>query len=126
MTYKDIQQIVIKRYRIILDEHSLCWGRTHAHVKERRVCKWHPASSMQATFKLLHEIGHIETTTGGMRRCESEYHATQWALRRAAEFGLDVPEKIIKKYQDYIDTELDRGKRRGGSRYPASLKLKKR
>ena len=119
MTYKEIQQDAVQRYRITLDEHSHCWSRMHAHVKERRICKWHPKNSVRATFALLHEIGHVETTKAWMRRAEEEYYATRWALDRAKEYGMEIPERIIKEYQDYIDNEIARGKRRGGSDYGA-------
>ena len=123
--YTKIQNEVVQKYRIKLDPYSSCWMRTHAHVKERRVCKWHPKNSIASTFELLHEIGHIETTKSGMRRCESEYYATQWAIDRCKEYGLAIPDKIIKEYQDYIDWELERGQRRHGSNYNVeSLKLK--
>ena len=52
-----------------------------------------------------------------MRRAEAEYHATIWAIKKCEEYGLTVPENIIKKYQNYIDMEVERGKRRGGSGY---------
>jgi len=65
----------------------------------------------------MHEVGHIETTKSWMRRAESEYYATMWALDRCREYGLTVPEKTLKTYQDYIDRELKRGMRRGGSGY---------
>lgn len=118
MTYTEIQNDVIKKYRINIDENSTCWGRMHAHVKERRVCKWHPKNSVQATFDLLHEIGHIETTKAGMRRAEEEYYATMWAIETLSEYCKDIPASIIKRYQDYINMELARGKRRGGKNYP--------
>jgi hypothetical protein len=114
MTYSQIQQDVINKYRIHIDKNSQCWRRTHAHIKERRVCKWDQRNSIQSTFTLLHEVGHIETKKSYMRRCESEYYATKWALERCEEYGIHVPESIIKKYQDYIYRELDRGVRRGG------------
>ncbi len=120
MTYTDIQNEVIQKYHIDLCNGSKCkndWRRTHAHIKERRVCKWKQANSMQSTFNLFHEIGHIETTKSKMRRAEAEYHATIWAMIKCEEYGLTVPEHIIKKYQNYIDREVDRGKRRGGSGY---------
>lgn len=123
MNYKQIQEEVVKKYRIKIKEHSDCWGRMHAHIKTRTICKWHPKNSVQATFDLLHEIGHIETTTSQMRRCEEEYYATKWALERCKEYGIDVPIKTIQEYQDYIDDELARGKRRGGQGYPKSLIL---
>ena len=120
MTHKEIQDDVILRCKIDICDGTKCkddWRRTHAHVKLRRVCKWKQANSIQSTFTLLHEIGHIETTKSYMRRAESEYYATMWALRRCNEYGLTVPDSIIMKYQEYIDMEIDRGKRRGGSGY---------
>ena len=118
--FTEIQNDVIKRYNVVLCYGELCpkghdWHRTHAHVKERRVCKWKRKNSIQSTFVLLHEVGHIETTKTTYRRCEAEYYATEWALRVAREeYHLEVPQKIIKEYQDYIKMEYDRGIRRGG------------
>lgn len=123
MTYKEIQSDAIKKYRIKIDEHSTCWGRMHAHIRERRICKWHPKNSVQATFDLLHEIGHIETTKGWMRRAEEEFYATKWALDRAKEYGMQVPESIVRDYQEYIDMELDRGRRRGGAGYTVNVTI---
>jgi hypothetical protein len=57
-----------------------------------------------------------------MRRAEAEYHATIWAMVKCKEYGLDVPKTLIQTYQKYIDMEVERGKRRGGSGY-GSLKL---
>ena len=125
MKYIAIQNEVIHKYNIDICDGSKCkndWQRTHAHVKQRRVCKWKQTNSLQSTFTLFHEIGHIETTKSNMRRCEEEYHATIWAIEKFKEYGLTVPEKTIKSYQDYIDREIDRGKRRGGTSY-GDLKL---
>lgn len=123
MTYQQIQEDAIKKYRVTIDEDSKCRKRMHAHVKERRICKWHPKNSALATFELLHEIGHVETKTSHMRRCESEYAATQWALERCKEYGVKVPEKVLKRYQDYIWRELDRGIRRKGTFLPNMKEL---
>ena len=126
MNYKEIQNEVIKKYRVDLCDGTRCkdgdWSRTHAHVKTRRVCKWKQANSVQSTFTLFHEIGHIEMTKAGMRRAEEEYYATVWALERCKEYGIEVPAKTIRAYQDYIDREKARGLRRGGRGY-AELKL---
>lgn len=119
----EIQNEVIDQYSIKLDECSSCKRRTHAHVRERRICKWHQKNSIASTFDLLHEIGHVETTTSKMRRCEAEYHATIWALEKAHEYGLEIPDEIIKRYQDYIDMELARGIRRHGSGYGTDMRL---
>ena len=123
MTYAQIQDHVIKKYRIDLCDGTKCkdgdWSRTHAHVKQRRVCKWKRANSIQSTFTLLHEVGHIETTKSGMRRAEEEYYATVWALERCKEYGIIVPQKTIDLYQRYIDYTKRRGERRGGAGYAA-------
>ena len=116
----EIQEEVIRKYRIDLCDGTKCksdWTRTHAHVKQRRVCKWRKANSIESTFTLLHEIGHVETTKGWMRRSESEYYATLWAIGQCAIYGLEIPYKTYKLYQDYIDREVRRGVRRGGSGY---------
>lgn len=125
MKYIEIQNDVISKYRIDLCDGTKCkndWSRTHAHVKQRRVCKWKQTNSIQATFDLFHEIGHIMTNKSGMRRAEEEYFATVWAIEEAKKYGLEIPQKTIKEYQDYIDMEKARGIRRGGTAY-AELKL---
>lgn len=120
MSYIDIQNEVIKKYKVDICDGSKCkndWHRTHAHIRPRRVCKWKQANSIQSTFTLFHEIGHCMTTKSGMRRAEEEYYATVWAIDKAKEYGLEIPKKIIMEYQDYIDDEIDRGIRRGGTGY---------
>lgn len=124
MTYIEAQNEVIRKYRVTISDGKGCWRRMHAHVKERKVCKWKPKSSIQATFDLFHEIGHIETTKSSMRRAEKEYYATVWAIERCKEFGFDIPQSIIDVYQNYIDREIRRGLRRGGSNY-GQLKLQR-
>ena len=120
MTYLEIQNEVIQNYRIDICDGTKCkndWSRTHAHIRQRRVCKWKQRNSIQSTFELFHEIGHIMTTKSYMRRAESEYYATVWAIQKCGEYGLGIPANTLNDYQRYIDMEIDRGKRRGGSGY---------
>ena len=120
MKYFEIQDDVISKYRIDICDGTKCkndWRRTHAHVKERRVCKWKRANSIESTFTLFHEIGHIMTTKSGMRRAESEYYATRWAIYEMDSYMLRTPRKLIENYQAYINREMDRGIRRGGKAY---------
>lgn len=124
MTFKQIQNKVIHDYRVTINEHSTCYSRTHAHVKKRMICKWCAKNSIVSTFTLFHEIGHIETTTSKMRRCESEYYATVFAINLCNKYNLTIPDKIIKEYQEYIDEEYARGIRRYGQNYPSLLELK--
>ena len=118
--YTEIQNEVIEKYNVDICNGDKCsndWSRTHEHIKERRVCTWQQKNSINSTFTLLHEIGHLETTKSTMRRCESEYYATLWAIDRCKEYGIKIPIKIIERYQDYIDNEKIRGQIRGGSNY---------
>ena len=128
MNHTELQNEIIQKYRIDLCDGTKCendWMRTHAHIRERRVCKWERKSSVKSTFTLLHEVGHIETTTAKMRRCEEEFFATQWAIDRMKEYGMadKIPETIKRLYQNYIFSELERGKRRGGNGYPTREQL---
>ena len=120
MKYVDIQNEIITKYRIDICDGTKCandWSRTHAHVRQRRVCKWKQSNSIESTFTLFHEVGHIMNNKSNMRRCEEEYYATVWAIDELKKYGIQVPANNIYKYQRYIDKELDRGIRRGGFGY---------
>lgn len=42
VTYTEIQEDIVRRFRVDLCDGTKCrsdWSRTHAHVKQRRVCK---------------------------------------------------------------------------------------
>lgn len=128
MKFIEIQNEVVKKYRIDLCDGTKCkddWSRTHAHPKKRRVCKWKQVNSVKSTFTLLHEIGHIVNNNSKMRRCEEEYHATVWAIGIMKQYGIadKLSEKTKKLYQDYILRERDRGVRRGGANYPTEEQL---
>ena len=129
MNLIEIQNEVIRNFKVDICDGTKCkdgdWSRTHAHPKQRRVCKWVQAGSIKSTLDLFHEIGHIETTTSKMRRCESEYYATVWAIEELRKYGLTckVSDGQKKRYQDYIFLERDRGVRRGGQGYPTKKAL---
>lgn len=117
--YLDIQNKIINKYKIQIVKNSKCKSRTHAHCDgTRRICKWEPVNSIKALFTLAHEVGHIMTFKRKMRRCESEYYATVWAIQELNKHQIEVPKKILDRYQYYIYDELDRGLKRGGRYYP--------
>lgn len=120
MNYTEIQNEVIRKYRIDLCDGTKCeddWSRIHAHQRLRRVCKWKQANSYASTFTLLHEIGHIENNNAKMRRAEQEFFATAWAIDRLREYGLPIKMQTLFVYQRYILVEIARGQRRGGKAY---------
>ena len=113
--YIEIEKELISKYKILIIENSSCRSRMHAHYDgSRRICKWSPSNSIVNLFELAHEIGHIMTKTSKMRRCESEFYATVWAIQELNNYELQIPEKQLNAYQRYIYRELDRGLRRGG------------
>lgn len=120
-TFLQIQDEVIARYGIKVNPDSCPFGcrtRTHAHTKERQVCKWKRDNTYAATFDLLHEVGHIENNTSSMKkRAEREYYATIWAIDRCKEYNITVRLSTLFIYQRYILSEIYRGIRRGGKNY---------
>ena len=54
----------------------------------------------------------------------SKYHIDLCDGTKCKKYGIEIPQKTIKEYQDYIKMEVDRGKRRGGEGY-GNLKLVK-
>lgn len=116
--YIELEKELISKYKILIIENSSCRSRMHAHCDgSRRICKWSPSNSIVSLFELAHEIGHIMTKTSKMRRCESEFYATVWAIQELNNYGLQIPEKQLNAYQRYIYRELDKGLRRGGGNY---------
>ena len=113
--YIALQNEAIKRYNAVIVQNSECWSRMHAHCKDgsRRICKWKQANSYSSLFDLLHEIGHLETWTTALKRCESESLATKWAIERLKEMGLPIKRKKTQAYKDYIARTYQRGLRRG-------------
>lgn len=117
----ELENYFIDKYKIDLCDGTKCkdgdWGRTHAHPKQRRVCKWKQTNSVESLFELLHEIGHIEASTSNMRRAEDEFCATLFAIGQLNAHNITIPDKIIDEYQKYIDMTKARGIRRGGKDY---------
>ena len=108
--YIELENLLIKKYNITIIENSKCKSRTHAHCdKTRRICKWKQVNSIKSLFTLAHEIGHIETNKSKYRRCEQEYYATKWAIDILSDYDIEIPEKIIERYQRYINMEYQRG-----------------
>lgn len=128
MNFIEIQKEVITKYQIVLCDGTKCphsWRRMHSCGMARKIYKWDFKNSAAATFDLFHEIGHQETRTSKMRRCECEYAATVWAIEEMKKYGFEdkIPDKTKKLYQDYILRERERGLRRGGINYPTKEQL---
>lgn len=116
MKYIDIQDKLLKQYPVTLCDGTMCiddWSRTHAHKKEKKVCKWIRKNSVESTFELAHEIGHIYAKHGsGGKRFSEEFYATEFAVTTLTSMGVTIPDKTLTDYKDYILMEWDRGYRR--------------
>lgn len=53
-------------------------------------------------FDLLHEIGHIKTNIVGMKRCEEEFFATQWAIDNMKKYNVTISKDLLSDFQNYI------------------------
>jgi len=113
MNYKKIQEQLVLDFKIIMDPESKCWSRTHAHCKERKICKLRIKESYGSLFSLLHEIGHIETDKSNMKRAEQESVATLWARTKIQELRLPVKRNVMNKYKAYITNTYRAGVRHG-------------
>lgn len=123
MNYRELQDSLIKKYRMTINTKSTCRSRMHVHVKKRVICKWEYKNSALATFELLHEIGHCENNDSSMRRCEQEFYATQWAIDRCKELGIKIDDKTKTKYQNYVWRERQRGINRHCDTLPSKEEL---
>ena len=56
----------------------------------------------ESVFNLLHEIGHLKSNKPGMKRCEEEYYATVWAIKKSKKYNIKIPKYIRNSYQEYI------------------------
>lgn len=107
--------------------YELGHSRSHAHVKERKVCLATEPKSRKSLFTFLHEIGHIVADKAdyslGVPRALAEFNATEWAKREMREnLHIPIPRKIVQSYNDYIRNKIERGLRRGLRIVPAQLR----
>ena len=107
--------------------YELGHSRSHAHVKERKICLSAPPRGKASLFTLLHEIGHIVAYqadySSGVPRSLAEYNATEWAkLEMRNNLHMSVPLKITRSYNAYVRNKIARGLRRGLKKVPAKLR----
>lgn len=126
--YQQLGQDYLDKYKITLCPRTVCtcWSRTHAHVKERKICKIDLPKSRVALFDFLHEVGHIVAEkanyTSNVPRALAEYNATQWGITEMQRSNISVPRKQVKSYNRYVKNKLARGLRRGLRKVPAEIR----
>lgn len=101
----EIQKKIIKRFE---KEINFCYTSQpvpFCHVPEKEVhltIRGYAEPTDEDVFDILHEIGHIKTNLPGMKRCEEEFYATQWAIKEMKRYKFDIPLKRKREFQKYI------------------------
>jgi hypothetical protein len=96
------------------------------HIPEKIIyicCSEFSNPTVEGLFDLLHEIGHIRTNTKGMKRCEEEFYATQWAIKEMKKYGYVIPAKRKNEFQNYIWEWRERSFTFKGKNIPSKEKL---
>lgn len=77
----------------------------------------------RSLFDFLHEIGHLETNKKGMKRCEEEFYATQWAIKQMKKYNFDINSRDKEIFQDYIWNWIETGIKLKGKNMPTKKQL---
>ena len=72
---------------------------------------------------MLHEVGHLKTNKKGMKRCEEEFYATQWAIKEMKKYKFELDQKDKQIFQNYIWQWRERGIKLKGKNMPSKEQL---
>lgn len=100
-----IQNNLMEKYRDTISFRITNEKGAYCYIPERIIylsCNNFLNPTPNSLFDLLHEIGHIMTNKSGMKRCEEEYYATQWAIEEIKKYGYEISNKRKDEFQQYI------------------------
>ncbi len=80
-------------------------------------------ANAESIFNLLHEIGHIKTNKPGMKRCEEEFYATEWAIKEINNLNIKLEDRVKTSYQSYIYNWRGSAIRRHAKQVPSIKEL---
>ncbi len=90
-----------------------------------RLINWIEAPFPKTPLSLsifLHEVGHhVIGFQTYKKRCEEEYHAWQWAMGQMQHLGMDVDERVERRYNASMRYAVRKALRRGIKQLPESL-----
>lgn len=101
----EIMNDIINKYKNEIDFRFTNEPVSYCYVPEKIIYMYFKGflnPDVSFIFDILHEVGHIKTNTKGMKRCEEEYYATEWAIKEIKKIGLKLPNKRKQEFQDYI------------------------
>ena len=98
----------------------------HCHLKEKEIhfpIKRFVTPKERDVFDMLHEIGHLKTNKKGMKRCEEEYYATEWAIKEMKKYKFDLNQRDKRIFQNYIWQWRETGLKLKGKNMPSEKQL---
>jgi len=102
---------------------SGCAWRVFYH--DGRVINWIEAPLPRTPISLaifLHEVGHhVIGFDRYKKRCEEEYHAWVWAIRKMRELGVEPDARVERRVQLSMQYAVDKAVRRGIKQLPEQL-----
>jgi hypothetical protein len=102
---------------------SGCAWRVYYH--DGRVINWIESPVPRTPISLaifLHEVGHhVIGFDRYKKRCEEEYHAWVWAIRKMRELGVEPDARVERRVQLALQYAVDKAVRRGIKQLPEQL-----
>src|SRR6476620_1596649 len=110
----------IRRWRRNMS--GCAWRVYHANG---RVVNWVESPVPRTPISLaifLHEVGHhVIGFDRYKKRCEEEYHAWVWAIRKMRELGVKPDARVERRVRLSLQYAVDKAVRRGIKELPAQL-----
>ena len=100
-----IQNKLMEKYKDTISFRLTNEKGAYCYVPERIIyisCDKFLNPTPSSLFDLLHEIGHIMTNKKGMKRCEEEFYATQWAIEEMKRYKYEISDNRKNVFQEYI------------------------
>ena len=102
---------------------SGCAWRVYYH--DGRVINWIESPVPRTPISLaifLHEVGHhVIGFDRYKKRCEEEYHAWAWAIRKMRELGVEPDVRVERRVRLSMQYAVDKAVRRGIKELPEPL-----
>ncbi len=126
-TYAPVVELMKSRYSIRIKK----WRRNmsgcawRVYHPDGRVMNWVEAPLPRTPISLaifLHEVGHhVIGFDRYKRRCEEEYHVWLWAMEQMKELGVELDERVQKRFALSMEYAVGKAVRRGLKILPEPL-----
>lgn len=126
LNYTELQLNIYNRYKELYSFKFISEGLPYCILNTKEIYlnirDWLEPNA-RTVFDILHEIGHLETNTYKMKRCEEEYYATVWAINESYKLKLKISEEDKVLFQDYIWNLIDKAIKLHAKNVPSKEEL---